>query len=177
MNKMFNSSSQNVPKYGTAANLPRHNCPPKLTGWMRSALVSAAAERPMVTLDELQKSTARVAKSVHATTMSICTPQIRPCARVARRKSVLKERHKKSCLPCLRHHKFGIRCFGQRRPKWTFLGHKYKALCATKLKLQITLNTPSPLWNMVVATCCGIAFLQQGLGEIVGQSWWEGGWS
>ncbi|KAI3359990.1 hypothetical protein L3Q82_014324 [Scortum barcoo] len=46
-------------EYGTTANLPRHGRPPKLTGQTRRALIRDAAKRPMVTLDELQRSTAQ----------------------------------------------------------------------------------------------------------------------
>ena len=40
------------------------------------------------------------------------------------------------------------------------------AMCGRKLTLHITLITPSPPWNMVVAaSCCWDAFLQQGQGS------------
>ncbi|CAI5674221.1 unnamed protein product [Oreochromis niloticus] len=47
-------------EYGTTVNLPRQGRPPKLTGRARRALIRNAAKRPMVTLDELQRSTAQV---------------------------------------------------------------------------------------------------------------------
>ena len=56
--------------YGTTANLPRHGRPPKLTGQARRAFIREAAKRPMVTLEELQRSTAQVGESVHRTTIS-----------------------------------------------------------------------------------------------------------
>uniref|UniRef100_A0AAZ1XAG2 Sleeping Beauty transposase HTH domain-containing protein n=1 Tax=Oreochromis aureus TaxID=47969 RepID=A0AAZ1XAG2_OREAU len=46
-------------EYGTTVNLPRQGRPPKLTGRTRRALIRNAAKRPMVTLDELQRSTAQ----------------------------------------------------------------------------------------------------------------------
>ena len=57
-------------EYGTTANLPRHGRPPKLTSQARRALIREAAKRPMVTLEELQRSTAQVGESVHRTTIS-----------------------------------------------------------------------------------------------------------
>uniref|UniRef100_A0AAZ1XU27 Sleeping Beauty transposase HTH domain-containing protein n=1 Tax=Oreochromis aureus TaxID=47969 RepID=A0AAZ1XU27_OREAU len=47
-------------EYGTTVNLPRQGRPPKLTGRTRRALIRDAAKRPMVTLDELQRSTAQI---------------------------------------------------------------------------------------------------------------------
>ncbi|KAI3355943.1 hypothetical protein L3Q82_004490 [Scortum barcoo] len=52
-------SIQKWKEYGTTANLPRHGHPPKLTGQTRRALIRDAAKRSMVTLDELQRSTAQ----------------------------------------------------------------------------------------------------------------------
>lgn len=42
------------------------------------------------------------------------------------------------------------------------------ATCGGKVTLLITLNTPSPMWNMVEAASCYADACQ---------SWWEGGWS
>ena len=52
----------------------------------------------MVTLEELQKSTAQVGESVHRTTISRALHKSGLYGRVARRKPLLKERHKKSRL-------------------------------------------------------------------------------
>uniref|UniRef100_A0A803JRZ9 Tc1-like transposase DDE domain-containing protein n=1 Tax=Xenopus tropicalis TaxID=8364 RepID=A0A803JRZ9_XENTR len=49
-------------EYGTTVNLPRQGRPPKLTGRTRRALIRNAAKRPMVTLDELQRSTAQLVR-------------------------------------------------------------------------------------------------------------------
>ncbi|KAL7855533.1 hypothetical protein AOLI_G00191370 [Acnodon oligacanthus] len=46
-------------EYGTTVNLPRQGRPPKLTGRTRRAPIRDAAKRPMVTLDEMQRSTAQ----------------------------------------------------------------------------------------------------------------------
>ncbi|KAK1800445.1 hypothetical protein P4O66_005681, partial [Electrophorus voltai] len=47
-------------EYSTSANLRRHGRPPKLTAQASRALLREAANRPMVTLEELQRSTAQV---------------------------------------------------------------------------------------------------------------------
>ncbi|KAL0162929.1 hypothetical protein M9458_042325, partial [Cirrhinus mrigala] len=85
-------------EYGTTVNLPRQGRPPKLTGRTRRALIRNAAKRPMVTLDELQRSTAQVGESVHRTTISRALHKVGLYGRVARRKTLLKENHKKSRL-------------------------------------------------------------------------------
>uniref|UniRef100_A0A669ESK4 Transposase Tc1-like domain-containing protein n=1 Tax=Oreochromis niloticus TaxID=8128 RepID=A0A669ESK4_ORENI len=85
-------------EYGTTVNLPRQGRPPKLTGRTRRALIRNAAKRPMVTLDELQRSTAQVGESVHRTTISRALHKVGLYGRVARRKPLLTENHKKSHL-------------------------------------------------------------------------------
>uniref|UniRef100_A0A803KFC9 Transposase Tc1-like domain-containing protein n=1 Tax=Xenopus tropicalis TaxID=8364 RepID=A0A803KFC9_XENTR len=85
-------------EYGTTVNLPRQGRPPKLTGQTRRALIRNAAKRPMVTLDELQRSTAQVGESVHWTTISRALHKVGLYGRVARRKPLLTENHKKSGL-------------------------------------------------------------------------------
>ncbi|CAB1438003.1 unnamed protein product, partial [Pleuronectes platessa] len=47
-------------EYGTTANLPRGGRPPKLKSRTRRKLIREATRRPMVTLEELQRSTAEV---------------------------------------------------------------------------------------------------------------------
>ena len=71
--------------YGTTANLPKHDRPPKQTGRTRRALIREAAKRPMVTLEELQRSTAQVGESVHRTTISRPLHKSGFYGRVARR--------------------------------------------------------------------------------------------
>uniref|UniRef100_A0A669EVF3 Transposase n=1 Tax=Oreochromis niloticus TaxID=8128 RepID=A0A669EVF3_ORENI len=85
-------------EYGTTVNLPRQGRPPKLTGRTRRALIRNAAKRPMVTLDELQRSTAQVGESVNRTTISRALHKVGLYGRVARRKPLLTENHKKSRL-------------------------------------------------------------------------------
>ncbi|MGL4646725.1 MAG: hypothetical protein ACRCVL_06425, partial [Cetobacterium sp.] len=53
---------------------------------------------PMVTLEELQRTTARVGESVHRTTISRALHKSGLYGRVARRKPLLNESHKKSRL-------------------------------------------------------------------------------
>ena len=81
-------------EYGATSNLPRHGCPPKLTGRVQRALFREAAKRPMVTLEELQRSTAQVGESVHRTTLSHALHKLGLYGRVARRKLLLKQSHK-----------------------------------------------------------------------------------
>ncbi|CDR00204.1 unnamed protein product, partial [Oncorhynchus mykiss] len=57
-------------KYQTTANLTRPGRPSKLSAHTRRRLIRDAAKRPMITLDELQRSTAEVGDSVHRTTIS-----------------------------------------------------------------------------------------------------------
>ena len=87
-------------EYGTTANLPRHGHPPKLTGWAIRALIREAAKRPMVTLEELQRSTAQVGESVHRTTISYALHKSGLYGRVTRREPLLKQSHAVYHKPC-----------------------------------------------------------------------------
>uniref|UniRef100_A0AAR2IYW9 Transposase n=2 Tax=Pygocentrus nattereri TaxID=42514 RepID=A0AAR2IYW9_PYGNA len=91
-------------EYGTTVNLPRQGHPPKLTGRTRRSLIREAAKRPMVTLDEMQRATAQVGETVHRTTISRALHKCGLYGRVARRKPLLKENHKKSRLQFARSH-------------------------------------------------------------------------
>ncbi|CAB1454246.1 unnamed protein product [Pleuronectes platessa] len=73
-------------EYGTTANLPRGGRPPKLKSRTRRKLIREATRRPMVTLEELQRSTAEVGESVHRTTISRLLHKSGLYGRVARRK-------------------------------------------------------------------------------------------
>uniref|UniRef100_A0A8L0DPU9 Transposase Tc1-like domain-containing protein n=1 Tax=Oncorhynchus mykiss TaxID=8022 RepID=A0A8L0DPU9_ONCMY len=85
-------------EYQTTANLPRPGRPSKLSAHTRRGLIRDAAKRPMITLDELQRSTAEVGDSVHRTTISRILHKSGLYGRVARRKPFLKDIHKKCCL-------------------------------------------------------------------------------
>ena len=85
-------------EYQTTANLPRPGRPSKLSSRTRRKLIRDAAKRPMITLDELQRSTAEVGESVHRTTISRTLHKSGLYGRVARRKPFLKDIHKKSRL-------------------------------------------------------------------------------
>uniref|UniRef100_A0AAR2J9J3 Transposase Tc1-like domain-containing protein n=1 Tax=Pygocentrus nattereri TaxID=42514 RepID=A0AAR2J9J3_PYGNA len=89
--------------YQTTANLPRPGRPSKLSAQTRR-LIRDAATRPMITLDELQRSTAEVGDFVHRTTISCILHKSGLYGRVARRKQFLKDIHKKSCLKFARSH-------------------------------------------------------------------------
>ena len=73
-------------EHGTTANLPRDGRTPKLMNWSRRALIREAAQRPMVTLEELQSSTAKTGISVHRTIISRTLHRVGLYGRVARRK-------------------------------------------------------------------------------------------
>uniref|UniRef100_A0A8C7RFJ4 Tc1-like transposase DDE domain-containing protein n=1 Tax=Oncorhynchus mykiss TaxID=8022 RepID=A0A8C7RFJ4_ONCMY len=85
-------------EYQTTANLPRPGRPSKLSAHTRRRLIRDAAKRPMITLDELQRSTAEVGDSVHRKTISRILHKSSLYGRVARRKPFLKDIHKKCCL-------------------------------------------------------------------------------
>ncbi len=89
-----------VKKMTEVINLAFHprSHPPKLTGSARRALIREATKRPMVTLEELQRSTAQVGESVQGPTISHAFHKSGIHGRVVRRKPLLKESHKKSCL-------------------------------------------------------------------------------
>ncbi|KAG2458981.1 TC1A transposase, partial [Polypterus senegalus] len=108
-------------EYGTTVNLPRQGHPPKLTGRTRSALIRNATKRPMVTLDELQRSTAQVGESVHGTTISPALHKVGLYGRVARRKPLFTENHKKS------HLQFATSHVGDTANMWK------KVLCSDEL--------------------------------------------
>uniref|UniRef100_A0A8K9XYG5 Tc1-like transposase DDE domain-containing protein n=1 Tax=Oncorhynchus mykiss TaxID=8022 RepID=A0A8K9XYG5_ONCMY len=170
-------------EYQTTANLPRPGRPSKLSAHTRRRLIRDAVKRPMITLDELQRSTAEVGDSVHRTTISHILHKSGLYGRVARRKPFLKDIHKKCCLKFATNHlgdtpnmwkkvlwsdETKIELFGNATMQNVMFGVK-----ATQL---ITLNTPSPLSNMVVAASWfGPAFLQQGQGrwlKLMGR--WDG---
>ncbi|CAB1453064.1 unnamed protein product [Pleuronectes platessa] len=65
-------------EYGTTANLPRGGRPPKLKSRTRRKLIRAATRRPMVTLEELQRSTAEVGESPSKIPFGVCQ---KPCGR------------------------------------------------------------------------------------------------
>ena len=92
-------------EYGRTAVLPRHGRPPKLTGRARRALIREAAKRPMITLDELQRSTAMVGESVHRTVISHALHKLGLYGRVARREPLLKQSHTVCHKPCGGHNK------------------------------------------------------------------------
>ena len=81
-------------EYQTTANLPRPGRPSKLSAQTRRRLIRDAAKRPMITLDELQRTTAEVGESVHRTTISRTLHK----SGLYGRKPFLKDIHKKSRL-------------------------------------------------------------------------------
>ena len=78
-------------EYGTTATLPREGRPPKLSDQVRRALVREATKRPMVTLKELERSTAEMGETVHGTTITRTLHKAGLYGRVARRKPLLKK--------------------------------------------------------------------------------------
>ena len=147
-------------EYQTTANLPRPGRPSKLSAQTRRRLIRDAAKRPMITLDELQRTTAEVGESVHRTTISRTLHKSGLYGRVARRDTPNKRHTWETHQTC------GRRCSGQMKPKSNFLATMQNDMFGVKATQLITLNTPSPLSNMVVAASWfGPAFLQQGQGR------------
>ena len=91
-------------EYGTTATLPREGRPPKLSDQVRRALVREATKRPMVTLKELERSTAEMGETVHGTTITRTLHKAGLYGRVARRKPLLKKTHIKSRLDFAKRH-------------------------------------------------------------------------
>ncbi|MGH0168153.1 UNVERIFIED_CONTAM: hypothetical protein FKN15_054012 [Acipenser sinensis] len=79
-------------EYQTTANLPRPGRPSKLSAHTRRILIRDAAKRPMITLDELQRSTAEVGDSVHRTSAvydnQSYTAQIWPLWKSGKKKAI-----------------------------------------------------------------------------------------
>ncbi|CDQ96841.1 unnamed protein product, partial [Oncorhynchus mykiss] len=97
--------------------------PSKLSAHTRRRLIRDAAKRPMITLDELHRSTAEVGDSVHRTTISRILHKSALYGRVARRKPFLKDIHKKCRLKFATSHLGDTpnMCSGQMKPKLNFL--------------------------------------------------------
>ena len=91
-------------EYQTTTNLRRPGRPSKLSAHTMRRLIRDAAKRPMITLDELQRSTAEVGDSVHRTTISRILHKSGLYGRVARRKPFLKDIHKKCRLKFAKSH-------------------------------------------------------------------------
>ena len=70
----------------------------RLTDRARRTLIREATKRPMVTQEELERSTTQVGESVNRTTISRALHKSGLYWRVSRRKPLLKESHDKSCL-------------------------------------------------------------------------------
>ena len=68
-------------------------------------MIREAAQRAVVTLEELQRSTAQVGESVHRTTISHALHKSGLYERVARRESLLKQSHAVYHKPCGGHNK------------------------------------------------------------------------
>ncbi|CAJ0949202.1 unnamed protein product [Ranitomeya imitator] len=113
--------------YHITANLPIPGRPSKLSSQTRR-LIRDAAKRPMITLDELQRSTAEVGQSVHRTTISRTLRKSGLYGRVARRKPFLKDIHKKCCL------KFATSHLGDTPNMWK------KVLSSDETKIKLSGN-------------------------------------
>ena len=91
-------------EYGTTAKLPREGRPPKPTDQSRRALIREATKRPIITLKELQSSTAEIGVSVPQTTLSRTLHRAGLYGRVARKKLLLKETNKQTGLVFTKRH-------------------------------------------------------------------------
>jgi transposase len=91
-------------EYGTKTNLPTEGHPPKPTDKARRALIREATKRLKITLKELQSSTGEIGVSVHRTTLSHTLHRAGLYGRVARKKPLLKENSKQTCLVFTKGH-------------------------------------------------------------------------
>ncbi|MCI4382361.1 hypothetical protein PGIGA_G00014040 [Pangasianodon gigas] len=120
----------------------------------------------MVTLEELQRSTAQVGESVYRTPISRALHKSGLYGRVERRKPMLKGSHKKSRLQFTTSH------VGDTANMWK------KVLWSDESKIELFgLNAKRYVWQkpntahhpehtmVVAASCCGDAFLQRGQGS------------
>ena len=91
-------------EYGITTNLPREGHPPKLMNQARRSLIREATKRPNITLKELQSSTAEAGVFVHRTTLRRTLHRAGLYGRVARKKSLLKEKNKQTHLVFAKRH-------------------------------------------------------------------------
>lgn len=91
-------------EHGTTTNLPREGRPPKLSARSRRALIREAAQRPKVTLKELQSSQAETGVSVHMTTISRTLHRAGLYGRVARKKPLLTGKNRKARFEFAKRH-------------------------------------------------------------------------
>ena len=89
---------------GNTTNLPRDGRPPKLREQATRALIREAAQRPKVTLEELQSSTAETGVPVNRTTISCMLHRIGLYGRVARRKPLLSAKIKMARFEFAKRH-------------------------------------------------------------------------
>uniref|UniRef100_A0A8C7D0W0 Transposase Tc1-like domain-containing protein n=1 Tax=Oncorhynchus kisutch TaxID=8019 RepID=A0A8C7D0W0_ONCKI len=91
-----------------------------LSAHTRRRLIRDAAKRPMITLDELQRSTAEVGDSVHRTTISRILHKSGLYGRVARRKPFHKDIHKKCRLKFATSHLGDTPNMWKKQLNWSF---------------------------------------------------------
>lgn len=136
-------------EHGTTTNLPGQGRPPKLTYQARGALIREAAQRPKVTLEELQSSTAEARVSVHRTKISCTIHRAGLYGMVARRKPLRSAKSKKA------HFDFAQRHMGDcqnvwRKVLWSdetkieLLAMKENGMSGAHSTHPITPRTPSP---------------------------------
>ncbi|KAG2466638.1 TCB1 transposase, partial [Polypterus senegalus] len=91
-------------KFKTPRTLPRAGRPSKLSDQGRRALVREVTKNPMVTLSELQRSSAERGEPSRRTTISAAIYQSGLYGRVARRKPLLSKRHMAAHLEFAKRH-------------------------------------------------------------------------
>uniref|UniRef100_A0AAZ3PRG4 Reverse transcriptase domain-containing protein n=1 Tax=Oncorhynchus tshawytscha TaxID=74940 RepID=A0AAZ3PRG4_ONCTS len=91
-------------KFGTTKILPKAGRPAKLRDQGRRALVREVTTNLMVTLTELQISSAEMGESSRRITISAALHQSGLYGRVARRKQLLRKRHMTACLVFPKRH-------------------------------------------------------------------------
>ena len=86
-------------KFGTTKTLPRAGRSDKLSNRGRRALVREVTKNPMVTLTELQSSSAEMGEPSRRTTISAALHQSGLYSTVAGQKPLLSKRHMTALLP------------------------------------------------------------------------------
>ena len=90
-------------EYGTTWTLPRAGRPNKLSNRARRTLVREVTKNLMTTLRELQSSLTEMGELAR-TTVSAALHKSRLYGRVARRKPMLRKRHRTACLEFAKRH-------------------------------------------------------------------------
>lgn len=146
-------------EHGTTANLPKKGSPSVLTDRAGRALIREAAQRPKLTLKELQSSIAETGVSVHRTTKVVDCTELDFMYKWPEKSQYLKTKIRKNVLSLPKGmwealQMYGGRCSGQMRLKLNFLATKENAMSGANPTHLITQRIPS-LWGCFSAAGTG----------------------